>query len=86
MFHDEALQHYRAFKAINEDSFEAFLTAITELKMDPIIVRDWQRSSREHKEVPPCSDLLDFINLQAYDSENSLRDVVKKPPQAYTDK
>ena len=72
---------------MKEDSFETLLMAILELKLGPTTMIDWQRSSQEHKEVPPYSDLLDFINLQARDSENSLRDVVKKPPTtSYPDK
>ena len=86
-FHDVALQHYPALKAMNEDNFETLLTAILELKMDPTTMKDWQHSTWEHSEVPPCSDLLDFIDLQASDSENSLHDVVKKCPTAlYPDK
>ena len=27
-----------------------------------------------------CEDLLDFLNLQVHDTENSIRDVVKKRP------
>ena len=78
--HDVALQHDRALKAMNEDSFEMLLTAILELKMDPTTMRHWQRSSREHKEVLQCLDLIDLIELRAHDLENTLRDVVKKHP------
>ena len=67
---------------MNEDNFQTLLTAIIELKMDPTTMKDWQCSNREHKEVPPCSDQLDFIDLQACDSENSVRDVAKKGPTA----
>ena len=72
---------------MNENSFETLFTAILGLKMDPTTMRDWQHSSREHKEVPQCSDVLDFTDLQERDSENSLHDFVKKCPQAsYPDK
>ena len=85
--YDVALQHYQALKYVNEDSFEMLLMPILELKIDPTMMRDWQRSSWEHNEVPPCSDLLDFIDLQACDSENSLRAIVKKcPPATHPDK
>ena len=47
-------------------------------------MRDWQSSTRENKEVPPVEDLLDFLDLQARDTENSIRDVVKKRPTAST--
>ena len=72
---------------MNEDNFETLLTAIVEIKMDLTTMRDWQHSSREHKKVPAYSDLLDFIDLQARDSENSVHDVVKKcPTTPYPDK
>ena len=77
--HHVLLQRYRALKAMDEDKFETLLTGIVELKLDPTITRDWQRSSQESK-VPPFEELLDFLNLQARDTENSVRDVVKKVP------
>ena len=58
------------------------LTGITELKLDPTIMKDWQRSTREKIEVPPFEDLLDFLDLQARDTENSICDVVKRHPTA----
>ena len=63
--HHVLLQHYRALEAMDEDNFETLLMAIIEFKMDPTTMKDWQCSSWERKEVPPCSDLLDFLNLQA---------------------
>ena len=67
---------------MKEDSFEMLFMANLVLKMEPTTMRelDWQHSSRKHKEVPPCSDLLEFVDLRAHDLENSLRDVVKKSP------
>ena len=85
-FRDVALQHYRALKVMNEDSFQTLLTAILELKLDPTTMKDYQYSSQEHNKVPQCSDLLDFIDLQARELKNSWGDVVKKCPQAYPDK
>ena len=61
---------------MKEDSFEMLLTTVLELKMDPTAMRDWQHSDQEHKEVPSCLNLLAFVNLQAHDSKNSLRNVV----------
>ena len=72
---------------MKEGRFDMLLMAILELKMDPITIRGWQHSSREHKEVPPCSDLLEVVDLQARESESSLRDVVKKrSTNSYPDK
>ena len=75
--HDVILQQYRELKAINEDNFETLLTIIVELKLDSTTMRDWQRSSQKHREVPPFEDLLDFLDLQECDTENSVCDVVK---------
>ena len=61
---------------------ETLLTAFTELKLDPTTMRDWQCSTREHKEVPPFEDLLNFLDLQARDTVNSVHDVVNKHPTA----
>ena len=63
---------------MDEDKFETLLTGIIELKLDPTTMRNWQRSSREKKEVPPFEDLVEFLDLQAHDTENSVCDVVKK--------
>ena len=80
--HDILLQQYKAFKAKDKDKFATLLTGYIELKLDPTIMSDWQRSSRTKKEVPPFEDLLDFLDLQANDMENSVRDVVNKHPTA----
>ena len=64
---------------MNEDKFETSLTGIIKLKLDPATMRDWQNSTRENK-VPPFENLLDFVDLQARGTENSVRDVVKKLP------
>ena len=68
---------------MDEDNFgETLLTAFIELKPDPTTMRDWHCSSRERTEVQPFEDLLDFLDLQAHDTENNVRDVVKKCPTA----
>ena len=66
---------------MNENKFEMLLTGVIELKLDPTTMWDWQRSTGEKKEVPAFKDLLDFLYLQANDTENSVRDVVKKRPK-----
>ena len=62
---------------MDEDKFETLLTGIVKLKLDSTTMRDWQHSSRENKEVPPFEQLLDFLDLQTSDTENSMSDVVK---------
>ena len=67
---------------MDEDNFETLLTDIIELRLEQTTMRDWQSSSREHREVPPFEDLQDFLHLQARDTENSVHKVVKKCPTA----
>ena len=68
---------------MDPDNFgETLLTAFMELKLDPITMRGWQRSTREHREVPPFEYLLDFLGMQARDTKNSVRDVVEERPTA----
>ena len=77
--HDVLLQHYKAIKAMHPVNFgETLLTAFIQLKLNPTTMRDWQRSTREHREVPQFEDLLNFLDLQACDTENSVHDVLKK--------
>ena len=80
--HDILSQHYRALKAMVEVKFETLLTGIIKLKLVLTTTRDWPRSTREKKEVPSFEDLIDFFDLQACDTENSIGDVVKKCPAA----
>ena len=50
--------------------------------VNPTTMRDWQCSTREHREVPPFEDLLNFLDLQVRDTENCVCDVVKERPTA----
>ena len=69
-FHDVANQHLQALKVTKHDSFESLVTAILEAKMDQTTMQEWNKYSRDHKDVPPFSLLLDFVDLQASDTEN----------------
>ena len=60
------------------DFGETLLTAFIKLKLDPTTMRDWQHSTQEYTEVPPFEDLLNLLDLQARDTENSVHDVVKE--------
>ena len=74
---DVLLQHCRALEAIDKDNFETLLMGIIEFKLDLTTMKDWQRASHEHKEMSPFEDLLDFLHLQARDTEKSMCDIVK---------
>ena len=67
---------------MDENKFETLLTCIIELKLNTTTMRDWQRSSRKIKEVPPFKDMLNFLDMQVRDTERSVRDVGKKRPTA----
>ena len=55
-----------------------FITSITELKLDPTTLFEWQKSSQSHTEVPHYKHILEFLNLRAQASETSLVET-KKP-------
>lgn len=48
-----------------------------ELKLDATTMFEWQRHSQESTEVPPYTDLLDFLSLRAQASETHHPEVKK---------
>ena len=75
--HDIVNQNVRAISAMKYDTFESFVTAIIELKLDQTTMFEWQRHTQEDKSIPPCSELLSFLDLRARASEN----VKQEPPK-----
>ena len=67
--HDVIKQHMRALEAMNE-LLETFMSSVIELKLHQSSMFAWQNHSRDHKKVPPYTDLLEFLYLQARTSEN----------------
>ena len=68
--YDAATQHYRALKAAKADSFDTVLTVILQQKLDEKTRLKWAEFSSEHESVPPCTELLKFLDLQARQLES----------------
>ena len=68
--YDAATQHYRALKAAKTDSFDTVLTVILQQKLDDKTQLKWAEFSSDHENVPPCTELLKFLDLQARQLES----------------
>ena len=68
--YDAATQHYRALKAAKHDSFDTVLTVILQQKLDERTRLKWAEFSCESEQVPPCTELLKFLDLQARNLES----------------
>ena len=62
---DAATQHYRALKAAKNDSFDTVLTVILQQKLDEKAQLKLEEFSSDHESVPPCTEFLKFLDLQA---------------------
>ena len=63
--YDAATQHYRALKAAKADSFETLLTVILQQKLDEKTRLKWAEFNSDNDNVPPCTELLKFLDLHA---------------------
>ena len=70
--HDTLNQHLRVLKAIKHDLFDRFITGAAELKFNQLAMCEWQKFSREFESIPPYSDLLKFLDLEAKGAENTV--------------
>ena len=68
--YDAATQHYRVLKATKNDSFDTVLTVILQQKLDNRTRPKWAGFSSDHESVPPCTELLKFLDLQARQLES----------------
>ena len=68
--YDAVTQHYRALKAAKSDSFDTVLTVILQQKLDEKTRLKWAEFSSEHESVPPCTELLKFLDFQARQPES----------------
>ena len=71
---DVAAPHLRALKAMNYEMSGQFVMSILELKLDLTTTFEWQRHSQDSREVPHYPALLEFLDLRAHASENSVCD------------
>ena len=63
--YDAATQHYRALKAAKSYLFDTVLTMILQQKLDETTRLKWAEFSSNNESVPPCTELLKFLDLQA---------------------
>ena len=70
--HDIVNQNIRVISAMKCDTFESFVTAIIELKLDQTTMFEWQRHTQEFEgnSIQPYSELLSFLDLRARASVN----------------
>ena len=76
--HDTVQQHLRALRSMDYEPSGPFITSLLELKLDPTTMFEWQRASQGRTEVPPYSELLDFLDLRAQASEAKVTEPYKR--------
>ena len=59
------------------DHSGGFVTALIEMKLDQNTMFEWQRHNQDQIDVPPFAELLEFIDLQAPASENTVQRMIK---------
>ena len=75
--HDVCGQYLQALKAMKHDPSRAFITSLIETKLHPKTVFEWQRHSQDQVHMPHYAKIVDFIDLRARASENTLHEVQK---------
>ena len=78
LLHDTAQQKLRALKSMACEPSGPFITSILELKLDSGTMFEWQRYSSDSADTPHYNTLLEFINLQAQASKNSVARSTKR--------
>ena len=66
--------HVRALKAMDYEPSGSFVTSFLELKLDPTTMFELQRHSQGSREVPHYTVLLEFLDLPAHASKNTMCD------------
>ena len=78
-FHDTATLHLRALKAMKLDDFDSFVTAVLVSRLEKTTAREWRKYSDGAEGIPPYSDLLKYIVLQACDGVDGTPEAGKRP-------
>ena len=79
--HDVVSRHVRSLRTIKGDTFDAFLSASVEMKLDLESKFAWEQHTSEKKDVPSIDELLNFIDLRAQASELSTpHNAERRPP------
>ena len=63
--YDAATQHYLVLKAVKNDSFDTVFTVILQQKLYEKTQLNWAEFSSNNENVPPCTEFLKFLDLQA---------------------
>ena len=80
-FHDVISRHVRSLRTIKGDTFEAYLSASMEMKLDQESKFAWQQYTHDKRDVPSIDELLEFVDWRAQASEFSTsRDFDRRPP------
>ena len=77
--HDVLSRHLRALNA--KDPYGPFVTALVELKLDQLIMFEWQRQSQDATDTPHFERLLKFLHLKAQASESFVQGTQKRQAQ-----
>ena len=72
-FHDIATLHLHALKAMKLDDFDSFITAVLASRLEKATAREWRKYTDGAEGIPPYSDLLKYIDLQACDGVDGTR-------------
>ena len=80
-FHDVISRHVRSLRTIKGDTFEAYLSASMEMKLDKESKFAWHQCTHGKRDVPSMDELLQFVDWPAQASEFSTsRDIDRRPP------
>ena len=70
--HDVAIPHLRALKVMDYEPSGPLVTSILELKLVRTTMFDWQRHSWDSRKISHYTGPLEFLDLRASASENSM--------------
>ena len=84
--HDTLNQHLRSLKNMHQESYEAFVTSLIELKLDQTTTFEWQKYSQDDLDVPKFERLLEFLDLRAQASESLSQEIPKRQTQTQSRK
>ena len=79
-FHDVFSRHVRSLRMIKGDTFDTFVSAFAEMKLDQESKFAWQTQTQEKKDVPSIDELLNFIDRRAEASELSTPQISERKP------
>ena len=73
LLHDTVNQHVHSLRTIKGDTFEAFVSSSSEMKLDLATKFTWQQTVRDRRGVLSIDELLEFIDCRAQASESVIQ-------------